>query len=94
MNPENLPHILEFEWRRIAFFDRVPLGDLAILYPLALECQNKEESLAEDVERLTRLNALAVDQCPEELGRLAKELPGVGRQLRSLPGTGGREGSS
>jgi len=81
VNPENLPHILEFEWRRLAFFERVPLEDLAILHPSAAECQTKEEFLAEDVERLRQLSVLAVKQCPAELGRLTEEFPQVGRML-------------
>lgn len=92
VNPENLPDILELEWRWLAFFERVPLEDLAILYPSVAECRTKEEFLAEDVERLRQLNALSVDQCPEELGRLAKQLPRVGARLLK-GGSIGRSGA-
>ena len=81
VHPENLPHILEFEWRRLAFFERVPLEDLAILHPSAAECRTKEEFLAEDVERLRQLSVLAVKQRPAEVDRLAKKFPQVGRLL-------------
>ena len=70
VSPENLPHILEFEWRRLAFFERVPLEDLAILHPSAAEYRTKEEFLAEDVERLRHLSVLAVKQCPAEVEAL------------------------
>jgi hypothetical protein len=80
-NPENLPHILEFEWRRLAFFERVPLEDLGILYPLAAECETKEQFMAPDLERLGSLVALAEASCPSEVTRLSQALPQVARLL-------------
>ncbi len=71
ISPQSLPWILEYEWRRLAFFLRVPLEDLAIMYPPAQECGSKAEFLAPQSEELASLSKSARRTGPREVERLS-----------------------
>lgn len=87
---------LQRKFREVAFFIRVPLEDLALVYPEASTCRSKPEFLRPYVESLRALVCLALEDSPAEVGRLAHEYPEVGRLLvrRQEPWLlGGSQGS-
>lgn len=72
---------LERKFKLVAFFNRVPLEDLALAFPEAAECSSKEELLRPHLEVLRALVLLALESAPLEVGRLAEQYPDVARML-------------
>jgi hypothetical protein len=76
-----LAHQLERTFKEVAFFIRVPLGDLALVHPEAAACASKGEFLLPYLETLRALIRLGLEHVPAEVGRLANEYPEVGRAV-------------
>jgi hypothetical protein len=73
---------LERTFKQITFFIRVPLEDLALVYPEAAECREKTEFLGPHLDTLKALIRLGLEHVPADVGRLAVEYPEVSRLLR------------
>jgi len=77
---------LERLFAQVAFFSRVRLEDLALVYPEARRCKTKEEFLAPHVRALRTVVELGLIHAPAEVGRLVDKYPEVGRLLRRPQG--------
>jgi len=74
---------LEKSFKTLTFFSRVPLEDLALVYPDAALCRSKTEFLGPHLRGLLALVRLGLEHVPDEVERLASTYPEVGRLLRS-----------
>ncbi len=76
--------VLEKSYRQAAFFLRVPLPDLALVYPEAGLCSTKAEFMRPYLEALKAMICLGLEAAPGEVGRLTREYPEVGPVLCRL----------
>ncbi len=72
---------LERKFKLVAFFDRIGLEDLALAFPEAASCRDKDEFLRPHLEILRALVLLGLEAAPADVGRLADEYPDVARLL-------------
>lgn len=76
-----LATLLDKSFREVAFFNRVALADLALVYPEAFLCRTKAAFIRPYLETLRALIHLGLREVPAEVGRLASEYPDVARLL-------------